>query len=158
MKKIVKGENVRLFFGERCVASAKSCTVNLNVNTEDDTDKDSTGMWEESEPTSLSWDGSMEAAMVLTDPISGGNGMLITDLVDLIISSAQTSTPVHIKFCQTEENTANNRTIKTSGINREGDVWLTNYSTNPSAGQKVSYSVQFKGTGPFKKVGASDVD
>lgn len=56
----IKGQNLRLFIGDKCVAAATNCSLNVSANLQDATTKDS-GEWAESICTGVSWEASVEA-------------------------------------------------------------------------------------------------
>lgn len=60
----IKGQHLRLFINDRCVAAAQTCTVHLAAQLESSSSKDSTGDWEEQEVTGLSWDASTDALVI----------------------------------------------------------------------------------------------
>ena len=41
--KVIKGQNLRIFVGEKCVAFSTSCQLQVSANLEDTSTKDSTG-------------------------------------------------------------------------------------------------------------------
>lgn len=61
---IIKGQNLRLFIDDKCVAAALNASLHAATNTEDISTKDSTGDWTENEVAGYSWDASSEALIV----------------------------------------------------------------------------------------------
>lgn len=55
-----------MFYGGKCIAAAKSCTLHVSATIEDSSTKDS-GNWAENEVTGLTWDASVEG--IVTDRI-----------------------------------------------------------------------------------------
>lgn len=63
----IKGQNLRLLIGGKCVAGATSCTMHIAAQTEDSSTKDDTGDWTRNEITGLQWDASVDALMPVSD-------------------------------------------------------------------------------------------
>lgn len=59
----IKGQNLRIFINDTCVAASRSCTLHTAASVQDVTTKDS-GDWAENEVTELSWDASVEGLIV----------------------------------------------------------------------------------------------
>ena len=142
----MKGQNLRLFFGTGIlgenevggvIAKAMTCTYHIQKDTEDSSNKDTTGNWKTSEVVAKGWDFSADALVVLEKDAGDAVGF-----VNILREMIEDDTPVPVQFAPTTGET--NRVI----IGRElcsGFALLTDLSVNPSNGQKVTYSV--KGTG-----------
>ena len=135
----IKGQNLRLMVGGRCIAMATSATFHISAQLEDSSSKDSTGDWQEQEVTGLSWDASTESLVTLED--NGVNGELPTDLLSLIINK----TKVTLVFDQTAG--TNNREAQNSAIKRTGQAFLTDVSISAQNRANSTFSCQFTGTG-----------
>lgn len=139
----MKGQNLRILVGatgaEKCIASAKSCSVHIGVQTDDASTKDDAGDWSKVEVTGKSWDASAECNFEITDPISGATGITAKEIIALI------GTTVHVKF-QTTSNSGSNRTT-TSGLTLAGNAIISDLVITSENRQTVSASVQFTGTG-----------
>ena len=57
----IKGQNLRLFLGGKCVAAATSCTLHVAANVEDCSTKDTVGGWTENTVVGFSWDAACDA-------------------------------------------------------------------------------------------------
>ena len=137
----IKGQNLRVMVGGKCIAMATSCQFHIGTSMEDASTKDSTGDWQEQEVTGLNWDASTDSLVTLTD--NGQNGELPTDLMSLIINK----TLVTLTFDQTAG--TNNRTGQNSTIKRSGSAYLTDYSLTAPNRQNSTLSCKFTGTGPL---------
>ena len=137
----IKGQNLRVMVGGKCIAMATSCQFHVSAQLESSSTKDSVGDFEEQEVTGLSWDAQTDSLVTLTD--NGVNGELPTDLLSLIINK----TKVTLTFDQTAG--ANNRTGQNSAIKRSGEAFLTDYSLSAQNRQNSTLSCQFTGTGPL---------
>jgi hypothetical protein len=135
----IKGQNLRVMVGGKCIAMATSCTFHISAQLEDASTKDSTGDWQEQEVTGLSWDAQSDALVTLTD--NGTNGELVTDLMSLMINK----TLVTLSFDQTAG--TNNRTGQNSAIKKSGWAWISDIQVNAANRQNSTLSVQFAGTG-----------
>ena len=138
---IIKGQNLRVMVGGKCIAMATSCQFHIGTSLEDASTKDSTGDWQEQEVTGLNWDASTDSLVTLTD--NGTNGELPTDLMSLIINK----TKVTLTFDQTAG--TNNRTGQNATIKRSGSAYLTDYSLTAPNRQNSTLSCKFTGTGPL---------
>ena len=137
----IKGQNLRVMVGGKCIAMATSCTFHISAQVESASTKDDANDFEVNEVTGLSWDAQTDSLVTLTD--NGVNGELPTDLLSLIINK----TKVTLTFDQTAG--ANNRTGQNSAIKRSGEAYLTDYSISAQNRQNSTLSCQFTGTGPL---------
>ena len=137
----IKGQNLRVMVGGKCIAMATSCTFHISAQVESASTKDDANDFDVNEVTGLSWDASTDSLVTLTD--NGTNGELPTDLMSLIINK----TVVTLTFDQTAG--TNNRTGQNSAIKRSGQAYLTDYSISAQNRQNSTLSCQFTGTGPL---------
>ena len=135
----IKGQNLRVMVGGKCIAMATSCTFHISAQVESASTKDDANDFEVNEVTGLSWDAQTDSLVTLTD--NGVNGELPTDLMSLIINK----TKVTLTFDQTAG--TNNRTGQNSAIKRSGEAYLTDYSLSAQNRQNSTLSCQFTGTG-----------
>ena len=136
---IIKGQNLRVMVGGKCVAMATSCQIHIGTQLEDSSTKDSTGDWQEQEVTGLNWDVTTDSLVTLED--NGTNGELPQDLMSLIINK----TKVQLTFDQTSG--TNNRTAQNSAIKRTGYAYLTDYNLTAPNRQNSTLNCKFTGTG-----------
>ena len=137
----IKGQNLRILVGGKCVAMATSCTFHVSAQLEDSSTKDSVGDWQEQEVTGLSWDAQTDSLVTLED--NGTNGELPQDLLGLIINK----TKVTITFDQTAG--TNNRVAQNSAIKRTGEAYVTDVTITAQNRQNSTFSAKFTGTGPL---------
>lgn len=137
----IKGQNLRVMVGGKCIAMATSCTFHIATQLEDSSTKDSEGDWQEQEVTGLSWDAQTESLVTLED--NGTNGELPQDLLSIMINK----TKVHLVFDQTAG--TNNRVAQNSVIKKSGWAWLNDLSIQAANRQNSTISAQFTGTGPL---------
>ena len=137
----IKGQNLRVMVGSKCIAMATSCTFHISAQVESASSKDDANDFEVNEVAGLSWDASTDSLVTLTD--NGTNGELPTDLMSLIINK----TKVTLTFDETAG--TNNRVGQNSAIKRSGYAYLTDYSINAANRQNSTLSCQFTGTGPL---------
>mgnify|MGYP007130650903 FL=1 len=138
---IIKGQNLRVMVGGKCIAMATSCQIHIGTQLEDSSTKDSVGDWQEQEVTGLSWDAQTDSLVTLED--NGTNGELPQDLLGLIISK----TKVTITFDQTAG--ANNRVGQNSAIKRTGEAYVTDVTITAQNRQNSTFSAKLTGTGPL---------
>lgn len=137
----IKGQNLRILVGGKCVAMATSCTFHVSAQLEDSSTKDSVGDWQEQEVTGLSWDAQTDSLVTLED--NGTNGELPQDLLGLIISK----TKVTLTFDQTAG--TNNRVGQNSAIKRTGEAYVTDVTITAQNRQNSTFSAKLTGTGPL---------
>ena len=137
----IKGQNLRVMVGGKCIAMATSCQFHIAAQTEDTSSKDDTGDWQSNEVTGLSWDASTDSLVTLTD--NGTNGELPTDLMSLIINK----TEVTLTFDQTAS--TNNRVAQDSAIKRSGNAYLVDYALTAPNRANSTLTCKFTGNGPL---------
>ena len=135
----IKGQNLRVMVGGKCVAMATSCQFHVAAQLEDASTKDSEGDWQEQEVTGLSWDAQTESLVTLED--NGTNGELPQDLLSLMINKTQ----VTLTFDQTAG--TNNRVGQNSVIKKSGKAWISDIQITAANRQNSTVTVQFQGTG-----------
>ena len=137
----IKGQNLRVMVGGKCIAMATSCQFHVSAQLEDSSTKDSVGDFQEQEVTGLSWDAQTDSLVTLED--NGTNGELPQDLLSLMINK----TKVTLTFDQTAG--TNNRVGQNSVIKKTGQAYITDMSVQAPNRQNSTLSVQFTGTGPL---------
>lgn len=137
----IKGQNLRVMVGGKCIAMATSCQFHVSAQLEDSSTKDSVGDFQEQEVTGLSWDAQTESLVTLED--NGTNGELPQDLLSLMINK----TKVTLTFDQTAG--ANNRVAQNSVIKKTGQAYISDINISAQNRQNSTISVQFTGTGPL---------
>ena len=137
----IKGQNLRVMVGGKCIAMATSCTFHVSAQLENSSTKDSEGDWQEQEVMGLSWDAQTDSLVTLED--NGSNGELPQDLLSLMIQK----TKVSLTFDQTSG--ANNRVGQNSAIKKSGHAYITDCNITAANRQNSTITVQFQGTGPL---------
>lgn len=137
----IKGQNLRVMVGGKCIAMATSCTFHINAQTESASTKDDANDFEVNEVVGLSWDAQTDSLVTLSD--NGTNGELPTDLMSLIINKTQ----VTLTFDTTSG--TNNRTGQNSALKKSGSAYLTDFSITAQNRQNSTVSCQFTGSGPL---------
>ena len=137
----IKGQNLRVLVGGKCIAMSTSCTFHVSVSLDDESTKDSVGNFTEQTPNSISWDASTDSLVTLED--NGTNGELPQDILSLMIAG----TPVTLTFDQTSG--TNNRVGQNSAIKKTGTAYITDYSITAANRASSTLSVNFQGSGPL---------
>lgn len=142
-----KGQNIRLYLNEddAFIAGATSCSVNIQLDMQDASTKDSTNGWEEQEPVGISWDVSTDALVFDADPVTGGSGSVLADMVGLALGGIEDPDGVQIEICAASGD--NNRTKGTSLLS--GNVLVTGLTINAQNRQNATYTASFTGKGSF---------
>ena len=135
----IKGQNLRVMVGGKCIAMATSCTFHVAAQMEDSSTKDDTGNWQSQEVTGLSWDASTDSLVTLTD--NGSNGELPQDIFTAMIAM----TPVTLTFDTTSG--ANNRVAQNSALKKSGQAYVADVSITAANRADGTLTVQFQGTG-----------
>ncbi len=135
----IKGQNLRVMVGGKCIAMATSCTFHVAAQMEDSSTKDDTGNWQSQEVTGLSWDASTDSLVTLTD--NGSNGELPQDIFTAMIAM----TPVTLTFDTT--NGANNRVAQNGALKKSGQAYISDISITAANRANSTMTVQFQGNG-----------
>lgn len=135
----IKGQNLRILVGGKCIAMATECTFHIAAQTQDSSTKDDTGDWAMNEVVGLSWDANTTSLVTLTD--NGTNGELPTELFSAMINK----TLLTLTFDTTSG--TNNRTAGNSVLKKTGTAYLTDLSVSAVNRQNSTISAQFTGTG-----------
>lgn len=137
----IKGQNLRVLVGGKCVAMATNCTFHISAELQDSSTKDDTGDWQKQEVTGLSWDAQTDSLVTLVD--NGSGGEMPQDLLSLIINK----TLVTLTFDTTAG--TNNRVAQNSPIKRSGSAYLVDLNLTAANRQNSQLSCRFQGTGPL---------
>ena len=135
----IKGQNLRVMVGGKCIAMATSCTFHVAAQMEDSSTKDDTGNWQSQEVTGLSWDASTDSLVTLTD--NGSNGELPQDIFTAMIAM----TPVTLTFDTT--NGTNHRVAQNGALKKSGQAYISDISITAANRADGTITVQFQGTG-----------
>jgi len=136
---VIKGQNLRVMLGTKCIALATSCTLHVSTSLQDSTTKDSVSDFDNQEVTGLSWDLTVDALYGLNSTDTSG------EYAPDLLSSMLAKSEVTISFTQTEGD--DNRTAKTGGLKVSGKAFITDLSINAQAKQNASYNAKFTGNG-----------
>lgn len=135
----IKGQNLRVMVGGKCIAMATSCTFHVAAQMEDSSTKDDTGNWQSQEVTGLSWDASTDSLVTLTD--NGSNGELPQDIFTAMIAM----TPVTLTFDTTAG--TNNRVAQNGALKKSGQAYISDISITAANRANSTMTVQFQGNG-----------
>lgn len=142
MDKYIKGQNVRIFIGSKCVGAATSCSIHVAADleetgtlTKDDAPSSiaETVAFKKQQVTAKSWDGNVSALVLAAD----------TD--ELMSSARMVGTEVTIKFCQTTGE--KNQTAVESVDELTGSAIINDWNANANVGERVTYQLSFTGNG-----------
>jgi hypothetical protein len=139
---VIKGQNLRILLGGKCVAFATSCTVHASLNLEESSSKDSTNNFTEQTPTGISWDMSCDALYSVDADATGVNGIAALDMV-----LAQQKVLVQFEQTQGEKN----RVPVTGSVAYSGYAWVNDISVNAGNRQNTTYTIQLAGDGELTK-------
>ena len=145
---VIKGQNLRLLIGGKCVAFATSCTVHSSLNLEDSSTKDSTNNFTEQTPTGISWDMSCDALYSVDTDATGVNGI---NALDTVLAQQR----VQVQFEQTQGE--KNRIAVSGGAVYSGYAWVNDISINAANRQNTSYTIQLTGDGELTKTTAGSL-
>lgn len=139
----MKGQNLRIFIGAKCVAFSTSCTYHISANLEDNSTKDTEGNFQHQEVTGLAGDISCDALYSVTTDATGVNGI---DALDMVLAGQE----VTVKFSGTEG--TKNRTAV--GVNYTCQALVNDISINAPNRQTVSYTIQMQMNSKPEKSGS----
>ena len=145
---VIKGQNLRVLIGGKCVAFATSCTVHVSLNLEESSTKDSTNNFTEQSPTGISWDMSCDALYSVDADATGVNAISALDTV-----LAQQKVQVQFEQTQGEKN----RVAVSGGAVYSGYAWVNDISINAANRQNTSYTIQLTGDGQLAKTTAGSL-
>ena len=145
---VIKGQNLRILLGGKCVAFATSCTVHASLNLEESSTKDSTNNFTEQTPTGISWDMSCDALYSVDADATGVNAISALDTV-----LAQQKVQVQFEQTQGEKN----RVAVSGGAVYSGYAWVNDISINAANRQNTSYTIQLTGDGQLAKTTAGSL-
>ena len=145
---VIKGQNLRLLIGGKCVAFATSCTVHSSLNLEDSSTKDSTNNFTEQTPTGISWDMSCDALYSVDTDATGVNGI---NALDTVLAQQR----VQVQFEQTQGE--KNRIAVSGAAVYSGYAWINDISINAANRQNTSYTIQLTGDGELAKTTAGSL-
>ena len=142
---VIKGQNLRVLIGGKCVAFATSCTAHVSLNLEDSSTKDSTNNFTEQTPTGIGWDMSCDALYSVDADATGVNGI---SALDTVLAQAK----VQVQF---EQTTGEKNRVPVSGAAvYSGYAWVNDISINAPNRQNTSYTIQLTGDGELAKTNA----
>ena len=127
----MKGQNLRIMIGGKCVAFSTSCTYHLSATLEDSSTKDDIGGFQKQEVTGMAGDFSCDALYSVEPDATGING---ADALDMLLAGQE----VNVEFTAT--NGDKNRTA--TGIKYTCSAIINDISVSSPNRQNVSYSIQ----------------
>lgn len=140
----LKGQYLRMYLGDDSafIAGAQSFTLNINVQTEDSSSKDTDFGWTHPEPVSISWDCSTDALVYDEDPVEGGNGSLLADMMGIALDP-EGAIGIAIQFVL-----ASGDNQRTKGdVIASGTATMTGLNVNAQNRQNGTYTASFQGEG-----------
>ena len=140
-----KGQNVRCFIDDKCVAAAKTCSFEETAELEDISTKDSTGSAKQNSTKGKSWNGSVDA-LVLNTTDTGAQAL------DYFIKKIVSGVKVAVKFTETEGD--QNRTPVADPANEikvTGSALINDVTIKSTVNEEISLSIKFIGYGPLTK-------
>ena len=145
---VIKGQNLRLLIGGKCIAFSTSCTVHVSLNLEESSSKDSTNNFTEQTPTGISWDMSCDALYSVDTDATGVNGI---NALDTVLAQQR----VQVQFEQTQGE--KNRVAVSGGAVYSGYAWVNDISINAGNRLNTSYTIQLTGDAELAKTTAGSL-
>ncbi len=128
----VKGQNLRLFIGNKVIGRALECSLHLQMNVSERSTKDDEGGWAKNHVVSLAWDASAQAVVIDEQETTA------IGYADVLSLAGQT---VHIKLNTT--NGSQNRDEDT--ILLAGDAIISDIQMTAQNRQRSTYQIQLTG-------------
>ena len=132
----LKGQNFRIFLGDKVVGMATNCTCTLTGNTEDASHKDLVSMAQAPIVVSKSWSVSVES-------------LDVTD-VATVLTAIKNLTPFTLKWDETA--ITDNQTALAASYARTGTAYLNDVTFTWDDRTNSTKSLQFTGSGPLEKI------
>ena len=132
----LKGQNFRIFLGDKVVGMATNCTCTLTGNTEDASHKDLVSMAQAPSVVSKSWSVSVES-------------LDVTD-VATVLTAIKNLTPFTLKWDETA--ITDNQTALAASYARTGTAYLNDVTFTWGDRTNSTKSLQFTGSGPLEKI------
>ena len=139
---VIKGQNLRILIGGKCIAFSTSATIHASINLEESSSKDSTNNFTEQTPTGISWDLSCDALYSVDADATGVNGI---GALDMVLAQQK----VQVQFEQTQGE--KNRVPVTGSVAYSGYGWVNDISINTPNKSNSTYSIQIAGDGQLTK-------
>ena len=140
-----KGQNLRCFIDDKCVAAAKTCSFEETAELEDTSTKDSTGSAKQNSTKGKSWNGSVDA-LVLNTTDTGAQAL------DYFIKQIVSGKTVSVKFTETEGD--QNRTPvadESNEIKVTGSALINDVTIKSTVNEEITLAIKFMGYGPLTK-------
>lgn len=132
----LKGQNFRIFLGDKVVGMATNCTCTLTGNTEDASHKDLVSMAQAPSVVSKSWSVSVES-------------LDVTD-VATVLTAIKNLTPFTLKWDETA--ITDNQTALAASYARTGTAYMNDVTFTWDDRTNSTKSLQFTGSGPLEKI------
>ena len=148
MEKIIKGDELMLFNGEKSIAYATSHTLTINGNAIDISSKDH-GYWGASEVGNITWE--ITSENLYTDKYYG-------ELFDAMVTRSQLT--VAFGFASNWDVNGLSGTNAEYTLNKTktyytGKVYVTSLTANANTGENATLSITLTGSGALTKVGGT---
>ena len=148
MEKIIKGDELMLFKGDKSIAYATSHTLTVNGNSIDISSKDH-GYWGASEVGNITWE--ITSENLYTDKYYG-------ELFDAMVSRTQLS--VAFGFASNWDvngltGTSTEYTLDKTKTYYTGKVYVTSLTANANSGENATLSITLTGCGALTKTKAN---
>lgn len=140
-----KGQNLRVFLDEKCIAVSTSCSFHVAVKTEDASTKDSEGDFDVFEVTGKSWDVSCDT---LYDPEDTTGGTRYTTPAELMAKIITTPEPIVTVMWAPADGEKNRISHEEYGY--KGQAILSDGNVTSPNRQKNTATFQFTGSGPLE--------
>ena len=145
--KVIKGQNLRVMYGNKCVAFATSCQLQVTANLEDVSTKDSTGGWDEQEIVGKSWSMSVDA--LYSAGGTDATGLNAEEMLDMLLAGKQVS----LRFSPTGgDNNRVSMTDTSSMAEYYGFAFVNNINVNAANKSNASYTASMTGNGALSKI------
>lgn len=152
-RKALKGKDLMIFVDGKAIALATSHSLTLNAETSDTASKDS-GLWDESEVTKLSWEGSSESIGAADE------GTPVDISYETLLDKCMAGEKVPV-ICGIPTNATNDGvpedgwTAPTESPKQsyyKGEALITSVTLTGANGENSKISASFKGVGKLTKV------
>jgi len=146
-RKSVKGKDLMIFVGEKALALATSCNIDLTANTEDAASKDSGG-WDDPEITGWAWTAASDNICGVSD--DSNIDLVYEDLMDMCMAGEPVAVKVGIAANATNGDVpAAGWTVPAKGYS--GKAIIDSVKITAANKQNATVTVSLKGKGALEK-------
>lgn len=150
--KSLNGAGLMLWIGGKVVALSKSCSVQLQANTQDGDTKDD-GKWAAPEVTGMSWN--MNNESVDSADANRSNDLVYADLFDKMVAGAPITVTFGVPSNAVDSGVPDAGWLAPASGGYTGQAIITSLDRSGAKGSNASVTVSLQGVGSLTRNGGS---